>query len=78
VHTAGVPPPWAAGDEVYGRDTNLRGFCEDRGVGHLFGVPCSVTVRLISGRRARADQALKLVPPRPHQRTRLRREAETA
>jgi SRSO17 transposase len=62
LHTAGVLPPWVAGDEVYGRDPTLRGFCEDRGVGYVFGVPCSFTVRLTSGREVRADQALKLVP----------------
>jgi SRSO17 transposase len=62
LHTAGVLPPWAAGDEVYGRDPTLRGFCEDHGVGYVLGVPCSFTVHLTSGRKARADQALKLVP----------------
>jgi len=30
----------------------------------VFGVPCSFTVTLTSGRRVRADQALKLVPPK--------------
>ena len=28
LHHAGKAPPWAAGDEVYGRDGALRGFCE--------------------------------------------------
>lgn len=37
--TAGVLPPWVTGDEVYGRDTTLRAFCEDRGVGYVLGVP---------------------------------------
>lgn len=59
--TAGVLPPWATGDEVYGRDTTLRAFCEDRGVGYVLGVPCSFTVALTSRHRARVDQALKLV-----------------
>lgn len=32
-------------------------------MGYVFGVPCSFGVVLTSGRRVRADQALKLVPP---------------
>jgi len=62
--TAGVLPPWVVGDEVYGRDSALRAFCEDRGVGYVLGVPCSFTVALTSRRKARADQARKLVPAR--------------
>jgi SRSO17 transposase len=62
LHTAGLLPPWATGDEVYGRDKVLRGFCEQHDVGYVFGVPCSFGVTLTSGRRVRADQALKLVP----------------
>jgi len=62
--TAGVLPPWVTGDEVYGRDTTLRVFCEDRGVGYVLGVPCSFPVTLTSRRKVRADQALKLVPAR--------------
>jgi SRSO17 transposase len=62
LHTAGVLPPWVAADEVYGRDPALRGFCEDRGVGYVLGVPCSFAIRLTCGRSIRADQALKLVP----------------
>jgi SRSO17 transposase len=64
LHTAGLLPPWATGDEVYGRDKTLRGFCEQHDMGYVFGVPCSFTVALSSGRRVRADQALKLVPPK--------------
>lgn len=62
LHTAGLLPPWATGDEVYGRDKTLRDFCEQHSVGYVFGVPCSFPVMLTSGRRVRADQALKLVP----------------
>ncbi len=64
LHAAGLLPPWATGDEVYGRDKALRDFCEQHSVGYVFGVPCSFTVTLTSGRRVRADQALKLVPPK--------------
>ena len=59
---AGALPPWVTADEVYGRDTPLRAFCQDRGVGYVLGVPCSFTVTLTSRRRVRADKALKLVP----------------
>jgi SRSO17 transposase len=64
LYAAGLLPPWATGDEVYGRDKALREFCEHHDVGYVFGVPCSFTVVLTSGRRVRADQALKLVPPK--------------
>jgi SRSO17 transposase len=69
LHTAGLLPPWAIGDEVYGRDKALRGFCEQHDVGYVFGVPCSFGVTLTSGRRVRADQALKLVPAKAWNRT---------
>ncbi len=62
LHAADALPPWAAGDEVYGRDPALRAWCEDRGVGYVLGVPRSFTVRLTSGRKVRADQALGFVP----------------
>jgi SRSO17 transposase len=62
LNAAGLLPPWATGDEVYGRDKALRGFCERHGVGYVFGVPCSFPVTLTSGARVRADLALKLVP----------------
>jgi SRSO17 transposase len=61
--TTGVLPPWVTGDEVYGRDGHLRRFCEDRAVGYVLGVACSFHLRLPSGRKLRADQALKPVPP---------------
>jgi SRSO17 transposase len=46
LHTAGLLPPWATSDEVYGRDKALRDFCEQHSVGYVFGVPCSFTVTL--------------------------------
>jgi SRSO17 transposase len=64
LHAAGLLPPWATGDEVYGRDKTLREFCEQHQAGYVFGVPCSFTLTLTSGRPVRADQALKLVPPK--------------
>jgi hypothetical protein len=57
LHVAGLLPAWATGDEVYGRDSALRGFCEHHEVGYVFGVPCSFTITLTCGRKVRADQA---------------------
>jgi SRSO17 transposase len=62
LHDAGLLPPWVTGDAVYGKDAGLRGFCERHEVGYVFGIPCSFAIRLTSGRRVRADQALKLAP----------------
>jgi SRSO17 transposase len=63
LHAAGVAPPWATGDEVYGRDGALRKFCEDNDTGYVFEVPCSFRVQLTSGRNIRADQAVRLLQP---------------
>lgn len=60
LHTAGLLPGWATGDEVYGRDGALRRWCEQHDIGYVLGVPCSFTLTLTSGRRVRADQAVKL------------------
>ena len=35
LHTAGLLP-WATGDEVYGRDKDLRDFCEQHSMGYVF------------------------------------------
>jgi SRSO17 transposase len=44
LHAAGLLPPWVTGDEVYGGDKTLRGFCEEHRVGYVFGVPaCAMT-----------------------------------
>jgi SRSO17 transposase len=63
VHTAGVAPPWVTGDEVYGRDGALRGFCQAHDIGYVLEVACSFHVQLTAGRGVRADQAGKRVPP---------------
>lgn len=34
----GTMPPWAAGDEVYGRAGGLRAFLEDHEVGYVLRV----------------------------------------
>src|SRR6266571_8824073 len=61
---AGIEVPWAAADEVYGQDPELRKLCEERGAGYVFGVACSFYVTLPSGAKIRAGEALKKVPER--------------
>jgi SRSO17 transposase len=60
--TEGRCPPWATGDEVYGRDTRLRQVLEDSRTGYVLKVPCSFRVTLPTGQKARADHAARLVP----------------
>ena len=50
-------PPWAAGDEVYGRSGQLRTFLEDNGVGYVLRVGCAFGVAVAPGVSARADEA---------------------
>jgi SRSO17 transposase len=51
-------PPWAAGDEVYGRSDQLRTFLHDNGVGYVMRVGCAFHVDVSAGVRIRADQAV--------------------
>jgi SRSO17 transposase len=60
--TEGRCPPWVTGDEVYGRDTKLRSFLEDRRTGYVLKIPCSFRVTLSAGQKVRADHAARLVP----------------
>lgn len=48
-------PPWAAGDEVYGRSGELREVLQDNRVGYVLRVGCAFTVELLAGVRLRAD-----------------------
>ena len=50
---------WAAYDEVYGRSSELRRFCESRNLAYVAVVPCDFRVTLPSGAVIRADQAVK-------------------
>ena len=62
-------PPWAAGDEVYGRSGDLRAFFEDHGVGYVLRVGKAFHVNLATGVKLRADQAIikHLTDPRSWQ-----------
>ena len=56
---AGLPAKWAAYDEVYGRSSELRRFCESRNLAYVAVVPCDFRVTLPSGAVIRADQAVR-------------------
>jgi len=60
---AGLAPAWAAGDEVYGRSSELREVFEARGIGYVFAVGCDFTLTTSGYQAMRADQALELVEP---------------
>jgi hypothetical protein len=48
-------PPWFAGDEVYGRSSELRGYIETQGTGYVLPLGCDVLVEVTPGTRERAD-----------------------
>ena len=61
---AGVAVDWAAGDEVYGRSSKLRGFFEENDIGYVFAVGVNFAVPTGVG-PIRADVlAAKKVPKR--------------
>jgi SRSO17 transposase len=52
-------PPWAAGDEVYGRSGQLRTFLQDNQIGYVMRVGCAFHVTVAPGSgSARADQTV--------------------
>ncbi len=58
---AGLDPSWAAGDEVYGRSTELRAYLEGRGIGYVFAVGIDHRAQ-VGGVSLRADQLPGVVP----------------
>jgi SRSO17 transposase len=58
-------PPWAAGDEVYGRSSELRTFLQDHGIGYVLRVGCAFSIEVAPGLRLRADAVVAryLAPP---------------
>jgi SRSO17 transposase len=56
--SAGIRPARATGDEVHGRNRELREFFEYRGIGYVFAVPVDHHLTASGGVRMRADQAL--------------------
>ncbi len=62
-------PPWAAGDEVYGRSGGLRTFLQDNGIGYVMRVGCAFHVELTRDRPLRVDRAVAThLTGRKHQR----------
>jgi hypothetical protein len=51
----GVMPPWCAGDEVYGRSSELRVHLEDHEVGYVLRVGAAFHLTLPSGQTIRVD-----------------------
>ena len=59
-------PPWAAGDEVYGRSGQLRTFLQDNEIGYVMRVGCAFHVELhpaAAARRRRGGHPLAGPPP---------------
>jgi len=63
-------PPWAAGDEVYGRSSKLRTFLADNEIGYVLRVGCAFTVEMSAGRRLRADAVVARHLAKPGHRRR--------
>ena len=55
----GLPVKWAAYDEVYGRSSELRRFCESGNLPYVAVIPCDFRVTLPSGAVIRADEAVR-------------------
>ncbi|MFL6140587.1 MAG: IS701 family transposase [Labedaea sp.] len=53
--TEGVMPPWCAGDEVYGRSSELRKHLESHQVGYVLRVGAAFRLTVPSGQALRAD-----------------------
>jgi SRSO17 transposase len=53
--TEGVMPPWCAGDEVYGRSSELRKHLETHGVGYVLRVGAAFHLTLPTGQKVRVD-----------------------
>ncbi len=54
----GSMPPWAAGDEVYGRSGELREFLQDNEIGYVMRVGCAFHVEVAPGIKLRADEVV--------------------
>jgi SRSO17 transposase len=63
----GVMPPWCAGDEVYGRSSELRQHLETHGVGYVLRVGAAFHLTLPTGQKVRVDAvAAKHLKARKH------------
>lgn len=64
--TDATMPGWCAGDEVYGRSSELRNFCEDHGIGYVLRVGRAFHTDLAAGIRLRADAVADTLLSTPH------------
>ncbi|MGW1811848.1 IS701 family transposase [Streptomyces sp. NPDC002078] len=64
---AGVPAAWAAGDEVYGDNPNLRNALEERQLGYVLAVSSTHRIPTPAGPQ-RADHLAKRIPRRAWQK----------
>jgi SRSO17 transposase len=64
---AGHSVGWVTGDEVYGGDPRLRAVLEERGIGYVLAVACSIEMATGAG-RFRADALVEKVPKRAWQK----------
>lgn len=61
-------PPWAAGDEVYGRSSKLREFLQDNEIGYVLRVGCAFHTEITPGVSARVDELVdRYVTPKAWQ-----------
>jgi SRSO17 transposase len=65
--SAGIAVPWCTADAVYGRDRELREYCEQHAIGYALGVPCSFRITLPSRAKVRVDAVLKILTKRSWQ-----------
>lgn len=61
LHAEGCLPPWVTGDEVYGRDPNLRAWLEEHDTGYVLAIPRSMRITLTPGTIMRADATLEMI-----------------
>ena len=64
---ADMPARWAAGDEVYGADPDLRHTLQQRGIGYVLGIGSNRVVATAAGSQ-RVDALTRLLPQRAWQR----------
>jgi SRSO17 transposase len=64
---ADMPAHWAAGDEVYGADPDLRQTLQQRGIGYVLGIGSNRVVTTAAGSQ-RVDALTRLLPQRAWQR----------
>ncbi|MGP4014979.1 transposase [Saccharopolyspora sp. 5N708] len=70
-------PPWATGDEVYGRSPQLRTFLQDNGIGYVMRVGCAFTTEIAPHQRIHAEAAVTTHLTQEQHRERIKPDATT-